>query len=96
MVAYRSEAKIPPRGAAALVQRFPAAAPQTRPDKSGLKQCVTLFPHETAALGCVEWELISLIPLSFSPLQKGRLRGFQDEGCRAAPFGPLSTNGGEG
>jgi hypothetical protein len=39
---------------ASLAGRMPAAVPQTRPDKSGLKQCGPFFPHASVARGCVE------------------------------------------
>jgi hypothetical protein len=43
--------------AAPLAQRLPAAVPQTRPDKSGLRQCVTFIriePLRSAALNGIK------------------------------------------
>jgi hypothetical protein len=57
LAAKENEAKERPPStwpSASLARRMPAAVPQTRPDKSGLKQCGPFFPHAAVALGCIE------------------------------------------
>ena len=44
------------RPSASLASGLPTAGPQTRPDRSGLRQVRTLVPHAPPALGVVERE----------------------------------------
>jgi len=68
---------------AALAQRLSAAVPQTRPDKSGLKQCVTFIriqpPCSAALNGLTKNHWVAIFDLLH-----GGLQGWDRACCRLA------------